>query len=301
MVKILAAVVTHNRKVLLSRCLDRLLGQTRPADALLVVDNGSTDGTAVVLSERRIPYVTQENVGSAGGWHRAIQYALEHDFDAVWLMDDDGYPAADALERLADALVPGIACASSVVLQEGRPTHFVFPVAVLNDAGYPAVFAWPRKIRTLAALRQRAPEGRYPIAYLFNGALLSLAAVRQIGNVNRDFFIYAEEVDYFFRLRQVGQVVSVLDAVHYHPAVDQRQYNLLKVYYYVKNALILNRLHYDHVWLRQVGILGVILYRVGRRNGPGFLFSLLAGRQSRVFYSAVVRGLQGRIGRDFDG
>jgi GT2 family glycosyltransferase len=267
----------------------------------LVVNNGSTDDTVDMLRKLQVPYITQENVGSAGGWHRAIQHALDHGFDAVWLMDDDGYPAPEALERLAGALVPGIACASSVVLQEERPTHFVFPVAVLNDAGYPTVFAWPRKIRTLAALRQRAPAGRYPIAYLFNGALLSMAAVRQVGNVNRDFFIYAEEVDYFFRLRRVGQVISVLDAVHYHPAVDHRQYNPLKVYYYVKNALILNRLHYDHVWLRQVAILGVILYRIGRRNGLGFLLSLFAGRQSRVFYAAVVRGLQGRIGKDFNG
>ena len=100
---VLAAIVTHNRCDLLARCLDYLQAQTRPPDAILVVNNASTDGTVEMLEQRGIPFVTQENVGSAGGWHRGIQHALEHGFDAVWLMDDDGYPDAGALGRLCRA------------------------------------------------------------------------------------------------------------------------------------------------------------------------------------------------------
>jgi len=81
----------HNRRELLSRCLDYFQSQTRQLDAILVINNASTDGTVEMLQWRDIPFVMQESVGSAGDWHRGIQYALEHDFDTGWFIDDDGF------------------------------------------------------------------------------------------------------------------------------------------------------------------------------------------------------------------
>jgi GT2 family glycosyltransferase len=43
--KIAAVVVTYNRKDLLGQCLDSLLRQSHPLDAIYVIDNHSTDGT----------------------------------------------------------------------------------------------------------------------------------------------------------------------------------------------------------------------------------------------------------------
>ena len=81
--KILAAIVTHNRCELLERCIDHLQMQTRVPDLILVVNNGSTDATIDMLIHRNIEFITQENVGSAGGWSRCISYELELNFDAV--------------------------------------------------------------------------------------------------------------------------------------------------------------------------------------------------------------------------
>ena len=299
--RILAVVVTYNRCALLSRCLDYLLRQARLPEGILVINNGSTDGTEVMLHDRGIPCVTQENVGSAGGWHRGIQCALDDGFDAVWLMDDDGFPDAGALAALESALVPGLAGASSVVLCEDRPGHFVFPFPVLDDAGLPVIFAHPRKLGTLTELRAIAHDGTYPFAHFFNGALISVAAVRQVGNVNRDYFVYGDEVDYFFRLRETGSVISVLDAVHYHPDVSKRPYSPVKVYYYVKNSLVLNARYFNAVWVRHAMLLVAVLGRMASRNGIGFVLSLLMGRYASVFYTAIVRGLQGKVGKDFHG
>lgn len=299
--RVLAAMVTHNRRDLLSRCIDHLQSQTRPPDALLVVNNASTDGTVEMLQERGIPCLTQENVGSAGGWHRCIQYALEHGFDAVWLMDDDGFPDSRALGALVEALREGTACASSAVVCEDDPARFVFPFPILDDRGLPVLLRRSRKIATLARLRRLAPAGDYPFAHLFNGALLSLEAVRRIGNVDKEFFLFGEDVDYFFRLRGAGRVVSVLSALHYHPDVSRRPYTPAKVYYYLKNTLVLNARYFNAVWLRHAGAIAVVLWRTARRNGFGAAASLLAGRSAPAFYSAITRGLQGRVGKDFRG
>ena len=299
--KIVAAVVTHNRRELLSRCLDYLQSQTRQPDAILVVNNASTDGTVEMLERRGIPFVTQENVGSAGGWHRSILHALEHGFDAVWLMDDDGFPDSSALQALSDALEAGVSCASSVVVREDAPDRFVFPFPLLNSRGLPVLFGRPRKVLTLAELRSVAKAGQYPFAHFFNGALISTDAVRKVGNVNRDFFIFGDEVDYFFRLRTFGRVISVLTALHYHPDVTQRPYTPAKIYYYLKNTLILNGLYFNAVWLRHAAAIVAVLSRTASRNGLGTALSLVLGASAPVFYSAIVRGLKGSIGKDFHG
>jgi rhamnopyranosyl-N-acetylglucosaminyl-diphospho-decaprenol beta-1,3/1,4-galactofuranosyltransferase len=298
--KILTAIVTFNRCDLLARCIDNVQSQSRPTDALVVINNGSTDGTVAMLAARGVLVINQDNVGSAGGWHRAIQHAIDGGFDAVWLMDDDGFPDVKALACLEQAWVPDVVCASSIVVQEDRPDHFVFPFPVLDKSSLPVIFSWPRKISTVDALRKHAPSGTYPFVHLFNGALVSLKMVRKVGSVNREFFIYGEEVDFYFRIRKTGQVISVLDALHFHPDVSTRPYNTTKVYYYIKNSLILNKSHYNKIWLRHIFMLGLIFYRLLLRNGISFALSLLVGKNSIVFYKAISRGWKGRIGRDFD-
>src|SRR5438046_10042173 len=69
--------------------------------------HASTDGTAEMLDEAgfledgrielcRLP----TNTGSAGGFHAGMRRAYEAGHAWLWLMDDDGYPAPDCLERL---------------------------------------------------------------------------------------------------------------------------------------------------------------------------------------------------------
>lgn len=299
--KILAVIVTYNRRELLHRCLERLAAQKRPADAIVVVNNGSTDGTAELLERLGTPFITQENVGSAGGWHTGIQYALEKGFDAVWLMDDDGFPDAGALSALHGHLLDGVSCASSIVVREDEPTRFVFPFPVLSDSGFPVIFGVPRTIAKVADLKLSAVNGSYPFAHFFNGALISLSAVRSVGNVDREYFIYGDEVDYFFRLRRAGRIISIVDALHYHPDVSQRPFTTIKVYYYLKNTLIVNSRYFNHAWLRNVIAIAVVWARTAKRNGLGMGFSLLVGKSAPAFYKAIYRGLSGKLGKDFNG
>ena len=96
MKKITAVVVTYNRKELLRRCVEHLRGQTRALDNIIVVNNGSTDGTKVWLDEQTdLDVIHQENVGGSGGFYRGIQYAYEKGYDWIWCMDDDVYPESD--------------------------------------------------------------------------------------------------------------------------------------------------------------------------------------------------------------
>lgn len=299
--KILTVIVAYNRCALLSRCLDYLQLQARLPDCIVVINNGSTDHTEAMLRDRGIRCITQENVGAAGGWHRGIQCALDEGFDAVWLMDDDGFPDQFSLEQLVAELVPGVACVSSAVLCENDRKRLVFPLPRLNARELPVIFSVRRKLFTLDEVMSQATGSLYPYTHFFNGALISIDAIKQVGNVDRDFFIFGEELDYLYRLRSVGAVYTVMSAHHYHPDVCGRPLSDAKVYYYIKNTLILNRRYFDWVPVRNVLTVAAALGRTARRNGWLEALAYLVGRNRTIFWTAIGRGLRGRVAKDFHG
>lgn len=298
--KVLTIVVTHNRSKLLERCLDAINLQSDPTQDLLVINNGSTDDTEEILTKKNIWFITQENVGSAGGWHTGLKIGLEKGYDACWLMDDDGYPHEQALKNLKLNFNQHIACLSSVVLKEDKKSEFVFPFPVLSKNTMPKIFGLPRKIYTLQKLKDISKNQLYPFAHLFNGALISMNAVKRIGNVNKDFYLMGDEVDFLYRLKEYGLVASSLNAFHFHPDVSKRQFNNYKIYFYIKNSFILNSLYCNSVLLRNILVILAILIRVPRRNGLKHLFSILFGSNSKYFYKAIYRGLNKSIGNDIN-
>lgn len=298
--RILAAVVTHNRRDLLRRCLDKLRAQARAPDGILVIDNASSDGTPAMLQEQRIDHVTQPNLGSAGGWQRAVSEGLQRGYDWIWLMDDDGYPDPMALRHLSESAVSGVACVSSIVVREDDPRRFVFPVPVLDRHGFPALFRVPRKLTHVAGLARRTTGHLYPFVHLFNGALISAAAVARVGNIDERYFIYGEEVDYFCRLRSAGRVVSDLRSLHYHPDVSSRPLSPMKTYYYVKNSVIVHKRYFNQPALRNLGVPVMAVLRVGLRNGMADALSYVFGAHRAVLSQAIARGRALKVGRDFD-
>ena len=287
--KILAAIVTHNRCELLERCINHLQEQTRLPDSILVVNNGSTDATVDMLMRRNIQHITQENLGSAGGWNRCISHALEHHFDAVWLMDDDGFPNPSALQRLESKLVTGRACVSSVVLRENDRERLVFPFPILNDKKLPVIFSLRRKLKTINDVFAVCPSGLYSFANFFNGALISTDAIKKVGNVDKNFFICGDEVDYFYRLRSVGKVLTDMTAHHYHPNVNERTWSDLKIYYYTKNTIILNRRHLNRVSLRNNLAVAATFYRIFLHNGWKGVISYLYRNNLKTLLISIWR------------
>ena len=70
---IIAVVVTYNRRELLKRNIACLRLNT-PVSSIVVVNNGSTDGTGAWLDEQEdLTVIHQENVGGSGGFYRGIQ------------------------------------------------------------------------------------------------------------------------------------------------------------------------------------------------------------------------------------
>jgi glycosyltransferase involved in cell wall biosynthesis len=87
-------IVTYNRKMILSETIDQVRAFTRqPNAALVVADDGSSDGTLEMLRDKQVPMITGVNMGIAWNKNRAL-FLLSHmlNCDTVILLEDDTQP-----------------------------------------------------------------------------------------------------------------------------------------------------------------------------------------------------------------
>jgi len=298
--KILAAIVTYNRLKLLKRCIKYINKQTRKVDDLIVINNSSSDGTVDFLIKNKIKHITQINSGSAGGWNAAISYALDKNFDKVWLMDDDGYPNYNSLEFLHEKYDDQYSCISSIVIDEKNHSNLIFPMPILNNKKLPVLFSARRKKYTIDDFSEEEIYlNKYNFCHLFNGALLSLNHIKLIGNINSNFFMYGDEVDYFFRLRTVGKVVTILNSIHFHPNVSKRPLSTKKLYYYIKNSIILNYKYFDYSFIRSVFNIIIALIRYFGRNKFKDNLKFIFFFRIKYVFIAILRGFRFKIDVDY--
>tara|TARA_B100000965_G_C19554736_1_gene741665 strand:+ start:783 stop:1604 length:822 start_codon:yes stop_codon:yes gene_type:complete len=269
-------------------------------DKILVIDNNSSDGTHEYLSSNQIDFIHSEvNTGSAGGWNLGINYALNNSYEFIWLMDDDGYPDKHSLENLEKILKSSneIVCLSSLVIDCSNLNKLAIPLPILDYKKLPILLSLKRKIY-LKNDKILNKDSLYEFANFFNGALIKTKAIKEIGSINKDFFLYGEEVDFFFRLRQIGRVYTLNSAIHYHPNIN-KPWTLIKIYFYLKNSIILNYKYYDKPFLRSLANIFIIYVRVFKNNGFLFFSKLFLFKHMNLIYSAIYRGFKGKIGNDY--
>lgn len=213
-------VVTWQGAHLLPGCLESLCRQTLP-HAVVVVDNGSTDGTDEFLAAR-FPEVrvvqTGANLGFAGGVQAGLDIA-ETPYVALLNNDAEAEPGwLAALVHAAEAHPGAAAVTSRMLLQDTDPPLLNNTGVVLLDTDYGA----DRDLRADASVRTAADS-----VFGFSGgaALLRLDAVRAVGGFPTRFFLYYEDTDLSWRLRLAGWDIRYEPAAvvhHAHSAtVDQ--------------------------------------------------------------------------------
>lgn len=212
MTTVAVVVPTWNGASWLPGCLAALAGQTRACDELIVVDNGSTDGSADLAAELA-PHARVirlgHNTGFAFAANRGVEAATA---DAVALVNTDVELAPDWLARTAAALEAdaGVAAVACKMVELGDPSR-------LYDAG--------DVLRRDGVCEQRgrftADDGRYDaagevFAACAGAALYRRSAVLACGGFDERFFAYMEDVDLGLRLRLAGWRCAYVPVVARH-------------------------------------------------------------------------------------
>jgi GT2 family glycosyltransferase len=302
-------VVSYNTRALTLQCLHSIYAETRYSSfEVLVIDNASADGSAAAIS-REYPQVTlianRQNRGFAAANNQGLQLARGR---YVLLLNPDTIVLERAIERtlaFADRH-PALAVVGCQVLENPHTvqrTCFAFQTPLnlfLAFSGLSRIF--PR-CRWLARPHMNwwARDSMREVDVVSGMFMLvRSSAIRQVGPMDEDYFVYGEEADWCYRFRRAGwrccfaPVAQIMHVDGGNKSTDQR--SLAMYVQNQKSVLLFNRKHYGRAaYYAARGIyLLAMLVRAGAwglralRGRPG------ARHQTRQALAALRYHLLGR-------
>ena len=241
-------------------CLESMRIQTRPADRIIVVDNGSTDGSADAI-EREFPEVTMirfaENTGFCGAVNAGIE--ASDDCDYCILLNND----TKAEPEFVEELLKGIGGKKKVFSCQAKMLRMSDPT-LCDDAGdYYCSLGW-----AFARGRGKPESGYRKPAALFSccagAAIYNMEILREIGTFDENHFAYLEDTDIGWRARINGYRNVFLPrarVLHVGSASTGSVYNDFKVKNTSRNSIYL--IYKNMPWPQIILNLPILI--------PGFL------------------------------
>ena len=229
------------------KCLASMAGAVRPGVTTLLVDNGSTDGTAAAVSAE-FPWCqvlsVAENRGPAAGNNAGIRAALESDCAWVLLLNNDTIVDPTLIDRLRDAISAhrDYAIIGPVIKFMDDPDIVMTDGCVFNDPNYVGFFQ-----RKPVPLTQGTPPHITDVDVV-NGCCMLIRAdvLRRIGPFDERMFIYHDETDLCLRATAAGGKLGVIDHAlvwHKGSATFKTTGKRSARYYDARNLLYVLRKH----------------------------------------------------------
>lgn len=214
--RIAVVIVNWNEGSFLERSLPALAAQERAPDRVVVVDNGSTDGSREMVRER-FPHFEVLELGRNAGFAAANNagVAAAADCDLIALLNPDAFPEPGwlaALERAA-AEHPEHAAFASLMKRANEPGL----VDAAGDCYHVSGLTWNRDHLVPLAESRHAFERGEVFSACAGAALYRREAFVAVGGFAESHFVYWEDSDLSFKLRLAGHGVRyVPDAVVHH-------------------------------------------------------------------------------------
>jgi len=230
-------IVNWNTRDLLSACLNSIYAETKETSfEIIVVDNASSDGSAEMV-KREFPRVrlikNRENLGFARANNLAIRQSSSR---FIALLNSDTVVLSGALDKMVafmkthphvDALGPMLLNTDGSLQPStlGSLDNFTF-VRFLFIGGDFLIAYLPK----LLFKKMRKKETYIPQALKVGGVsgaciMMTREAIDKVGLLDEQYFFFMEEVDWFYRLRQLGGVVYYFPEAqiihHYAQSINQ--------------------------------------------------------------------------------
>lgn len=288
--KIATVVVTYNRKALLQENIECLLSQTYSNQDIIIINNASTDGTTEWLEgleNEKITHInTGKNLGGAGGFQYGIRYAAEHNYDYVWVMDDDCMPDQDALLEL---------------LLAGKKLHghfgFLSSLVKWKDGSLCKMNVQRKTVfKDLDDFSQQIT----PISMAsFVSLFIPIRIVREVGLPIKEFFIWTDDWEYTRRISKKHRCYLVKKSVVTHKSSSNFGASIIKdspdrldrYQYIYRNDMYLYRREglpgYCYVFLRNAYHILMILVKAKNEKGKR-IHMIISGQRAGMDFDPEI-------------
>jgi GT2 family glycosyltransferase len=222
--KILVVIVVYNGEAVLDFCLESVLKSEYPLD-VFVWDNASSDASIEILKHYKNIFLQQKkeqsyrlilsekNVGFGVANNAGLRYALDNQYDFVFLLNQDAWLQADTISKLLPAALanPDWGIISPLHLnREGTNLDPNHALHLYKEAGLKV---------DRDELLEKKHNKNYTIP-ISNAAawLLSRAFLEQVGGFDPLFFLYGEDNDLNQRRIFHGFQMGFVPTAHIHHA-----------------------------------------------------------------------------------
>ena len=189
-------------------CLESVFKMAYPNFKVIVVDNGSTDKSVVVIQENYPEVIMIENkanLGYTGGNNVAMGYAMQNGADYMWLLNNDTIVESDTLNKLI------------AIGESNAEIGLLSPVIYYCDVKTEIQFCgdyidWENhsihRIRDIELWRNKDIKRNL---LLWGTALLIKGfVIEQVGYLKEEYFAYCEDAEYCVRVSKSGYAIALV-------------------------------------------------------------------------------------------
>ncbi|MFT4107812.1 MAG: glycosyltransferase family 2 protein [Lacrimispora sp.] len=234
--KVTIIIPNYNGLKFMEPCFKALEAQSEKNFELLVVDNGSSDGSVEWLKERNIPSVfLKENTGFSGAVNVGIKRART---PYVILLNNDTEPEPDYVKEMVKAIErsPEVFSVSSKMIQ-------LYHKELMDDAGdMYSLLGWAYQ-RGVGHSSRGYRKPCQVFSACAGAAIYRREVFEEIGGFDEDHFAYLEDIDVGYRAKIFGyKNMYCPTAVVYHvgSGTSGSKYNSFKVRLAARNNVYLN-------------------------------------------------------------
>lgn len=246
--RVLITIVNWNGRDDLIKLLASIKNLNYPKDnyKIMVIDNGSSDGSQTAISQsfpdvyllenkRNIGYVKAVNQGIANGLNMAVDY--------IWIFNNDVVVEENSLRKLVEAgqQDENIGVIAPVIYSYNSPEK-------IDNVGYKINF-WIGRLKKLKFGRDvfQNYDGKYAEvdSQLGCSTLIKSTVFKMVGNFQAIYNLYFEETDFNIRARKKGfRVVVIKDAKVWHKtASTMNKFILRRAYLLLRNLFLFELLN----------------------------------------------------------
>lgn len=295
--RVLISVLNYNNFKATKKCVDSLIENVVDEQEIFIIDNNSPDNSFIKLKDtfKAIKVVKSKvNGGYASGHKIAVDYAVNNNFDLIWILNNDLTVRENTLIELCKAhLKYGLALYGSITLKSENPDIINFGGGKTDNISKPFNYNSYENI----SLEDYNNKTGFRAVQSIEGSsfIIPIKVIKKHGFMIEDFFMYGEEIDYCYKLNKLGiKSYIVPDSIVIHKGGESlKKANHIEEYYRRRNFLFFMKTHYKqsivNYMYRKAGIISFLKFLCS--------YSLGIKKSNHYFYLGLLHALLNKKGK----